>query len=266
MGYNIERLRKVFFEYNGEYSYDYYIDIINWNHEDAPSLNIEQERIPGASRDVFYSDGTHSNKIIDIECYLDVRHDVKRKKTHVKRVKQWLNQIEYKKLRFSDDEGHYEAVCISNLLFEEVVDGLYKTIISFSCYPYKITKTHRFELNKNMTINVKNEGYDKSPLRCRVYYAQNTARQFGVTIKQNGETINSFGCSAPPTDIEYIEFDSDKMEIKTKGRAGAIKDRTSLASSPNFPFVPSGECQIIFDGFYNSSILKAIIEFDEREI
>lgn len=266
MGYNIERLKKVFFEYNGEYSYDYYIDIINWNHEDAPALNIEQERVPGASRDVFFSDGTHANKIIDIECYLDVRHDTKRKKAHIKRAKQWLNQVDYKELRFSDDEGHYEAVCVSNLLFEEVVEGMYRTVISFSCYPYKITKTHRYELYKNSTITVKNEGYDKSPLRVKVYYTQGNVRHFNVSIRQDSEVINSFSCSTPSSDTDCVEINADAMEIKTTSRSGDTKDRTMLASSPNFPFVPSGECQISFDGFYNSFLSRATIEFDEREL
>lgn len=274
MEYNKERFKKVFFEYDEKCSYDFYIDVINWNHQDTPALILEQERIPGASRDTFYSDGTHENKVIDIECYVDVRHDVKRKAVYIKNIKDWLVGFEYKKLKFSDDDGHYEGVCVSNMLFEEVIEGLYRTLISFSCYPYKITKTHSYTFTRNSSITVINEGYGNSPLRVRTEFTEGNVRNFDIYVryKKQGSstlyTLHTFTCSSPSdTNIAYVDINSENMTITgTYRQTGSTKDFTTLASTAKFPYIPPGEYIIEVSGFYNGFIKSITVEFDEREL
>lgn len=251
MEYNKERFKKVFFEYDGKYSYDYCLDIIKWNHMDAPALNIEQERIPGAHRDVFYSEGTYANKVIDIECFLDVRHDITRKDAYIRRVKHWLNNAnyKYKKIQFSDDEGaYYEGVCISNMLFEEVVEGLYKTLITFSCNPFrmKYTTTHKFNYNNKIQI-FENEGVAPSPLKIKISYPDEYLPSgFKIIIKQNGEVYSEFDCDKPDFLTDSVEIISEDYSIKITNTEGEIIDGLYICNSLVFPHIPPGISEVNF--------------------
>lgn len=261
-----ERLKNCFFEYDGKYSYDFNLDIISWNHTDSPTPIIEQERIPGAPRDTIFYTGTHENKIIDIECYLDIRQDKSRKNDLITNIKNWLSTFEYRKLKFSDDIGHYEGLCISNLLFDEVVDGLYRTLITFSCSPYKISRTNKFNLNNNKTWEVENNGWDKSPLRARIDYNEGQVGNLTVTVTQDEKELYNFGFDYPPSGTKTILLNSEDLTLIAINAEGIKTDVTSLASSPSFPYIPKGKSTLKFNAFSNGYAKSAVVEFDERTL
>lgn len=248
MEYNKERYKKYFFEYNGEYSYDYYIDIINSNHMDSPAPIIEQVRVPGASRDTIYSEGTYENKVIDIECYVDIRHDIKRKEVHIKRLKQWLNKsYDYKKLRFSDDNGFYEGVCISNMLFEEVVEGLYKTLITFSCAPYKMKQHKDYIFNyKVRELDFKNEGFIEAPFKIKIEYPV-PEKVYGFNIQvinTKFEIVYHFICDAPIKNTKYIDINSEDFNMIATHIDNTKSSAVGISKGFVFPYALIGDNKI----------------------
>lgn len=269
MEYNKERLKKCFFEFNGEYSYDFYIDIKNWNHMDMPAQIVEQVRVPGAHKDIFYSEGTFENKVIDIECYIDVRHDIKRKDIHIKRIKQWLNTgHNYQKLQFSDDEGYYEGLCVSNMLFKEVVEGLYETLISFSCNPYKLKTSKTYIFNNNDNKKVLNEGSIPSPLKIKVEYLDaNNTTGFDIQVLKDNKLLYDFKCDAPETGTKYVEIDCEEMTAKAIKEDLSITSAVNIINSVEFPSIQPGYNNIKFisksEG-KSAPVLK--IEYNEMDL
>ena len=218
---------------------------------DSPALNVEQERVPGAHRDIFYSEGTYANKIIDIECYLDVRHDIKRKDAYVRKVKHWLNKanFKYKKLQFSDDEGaYYEGVCISNMLFEEVVEGLYRTLISFSCNPFRMKYTSTYIFNaENKTLTFENEGVAPSPIKMKISYPDEYLPSgFTLQVIQDGEVYTEFNCDKPDFLTDNVEVVSEDYSIKITNTDGEIVDGLDICNSLVFPHIPPGISTVKF--------------------
>ena len=249
MQYVKDRLKKVFFEFNGEYSYDYFIDIIKWNHMDTPALLLEQERIPGAHKDTFYTEGNYENKVIDIECYLDIRHDLKSKDSHIKRIKRWLyGDYKYKELRFSDDsEGFYEGLCISNMLFEEVVEGLYRTLITFSCNPFKMIKHDDYVFNyKKREVNFINNSPMECPLKINIEYPnpENVSGFEVQVINTKYEIVYHFKCDAPVKNTKYLEVDSESFNIISTDINNIKESAISISKSFAFPYALKGDNKI----------------------
>ena len=250
MEYNKERFKKVFFEFNNEYSYDFFIDIINWNHMDRPAPIMEQARVPGGNKDIFFSEGTYENKVIDIECYIDIRHDIKRKDIHIKRIKQWLNlDYKYRELKFSDDEGYYEAICVSNMVIDEVVEGLYRTIISFSCNPYKLKASKTYSLKSGETIYDTNEGTVIAPFKLKLKFPINsTMPDFSIVIIQKDETSTSvlntytyYKYSGPPEKTTEVEILSSDYKIIGKNANQEKSNITNISKGYEFPYAPLGK-------------------------
>lgn len=264
MEYNKERFKKYFFEYDCECSYDFYIDIINCNNMDKPAQIIEQVRVPGASRDTFYSEGTYENKVIDIECYVDVRHDIKRKDIHIKKIKQWLGgKCEYKKLKFSDDEGYYDAVCISNMLFEEVVEGLYRTLISFNCAPYKNKAPKVYTLGCNEEVECVNEGFISSPFKIKIEYPD-AVSGFSLVVKQDNNELYNFNCNAPASGTKCLEIYSEDYKVTAYNESLSSSSAINIVNTIDFPYAPVGYSNIIFKA--DNNLVKATVEFIEMEL
>lgn len=264
MDYNKDKLKKYFFEYDGEYSYDYYIDIIDSNHKDSPELIIEKTRVPGASRDSFYTEQNYENKEIDIECYIDVRHDLKRKEVHIKRIKQWLGRkYNYKKLRFSDDDGFYEGICISNMLFKEKVEGLYETLITFNCAPYKM-KNKTYKVKAGEEIEVLNDGYFTTPLNIRMDFNNNTVNSFKIKILKDNIELKSFDCNAPASNVKFIKIDTDNMTVRSYTDENTYKSNVDIVTSREFLDLDIGKYTIKLETKATNSFVE--ISFNELEL
>lgn len=222
-------MSEYFFTYDGICSLDFGIKIKGDNALSSPERNFEEIEVPGRNGSVFIDGGNYKNKVIDIECNVDMRdEDIY---SLASRMTKWLKEdMAYKELILSDDSDYYyEAVCINKIDFIEMLKGYYSLLISFSCKPLKKRKSESVTCTPVGAIEIYNDGEEAEPIikvTC-VDYDVNVSVYINENI-YNFKNVNGEFC-----------INSEMMNVY---KIGELKDENynHKMENINFPVLKSG--------------------------
>lgn len=234
-------LIKYKFKFGGKCSSEFGIKIKNWNYLNSPEKNVEEIEIPGRNGSLFIDEGTYKNRIIDIECFIDLRG--KNKTEMACKLSEWLlHDKSYRKLVFSDNSDYiYEAICINKLDFSEIVTDYFEFILSFSAKPF-ISKTDIIQ-----EINIDNSNgitiYNDSVIEAEPILEVETSLG-GVTSYL---IINNRRYELKEHKLGTIKIDSELMNV-TRISGGLEVNYNEVMTNAEFPYLEVGENRISWEG------------------
>lgn len=242
------------FQFGGRCSSEFGIKIKKWNYLNSPEKNIEEIEVPGRNGSLFIDNKTYKNRIIDIECFIDLRG--KNKSEMACKLSEWLlHDKNYKELRFSDNQDYvYEAICINKLDFEEIIDDYFEFILSFSAKPFtkKVDIISEIDIKTSDGIVLYNDSIiEAEPIWEITTYGGNQTSYLIINNRRYELKNHKAG---------LITIDCELMNI-TYDNNGVINNYNDVMTNADFPYLDVGENKIIWEGFIKNIKLKPNIKY-----
>lgn len=228
---------KHYFEFDGISSKDFNIKIKKDNFLDLPERHFEELEIEGRNGSLFIDYGTYKNRIIDIECHIDLRNedDIF---TIASQMTKWLKKdCKYKKLISSQNEDYYyEAVCINKISFEEILKNYNSFILSFSAIPFRKANNRKYTVKPSGGVEVYNRGEICEPIID--VYAGEGDKDIKIIIN---ERIHAFKSVSG-----HFVINSELMDVYKITDLENINYNTKMQSY-DFPYLDEGKNTIVVE-------------------
>lgn len=239
---NKNSLIKYKFQYGGRCSSEFGIKIKNWNYLNIPERNIEEIEIPGKNGSLFIDQGTYKNRIIDIECYIDMRG--KDKTRMASELTKWLLQdCQYKTLVFSDNDDYsYDAICINKIDFSELITDYFEFIISFSAKPFinKTNASQEITISDANGINFYNDSVVEAEPIWEIETNMEGKTSYLIINNKRYQLYNHKLCT--------MKIDCELMNITKNPNTVFETNYNEVLTNAEFPNLEVGDNKIMWEG------------------